>query len=114
MREPLIGVAASAEDFEAIANLESEKWTELISMTPLQSGCPETHRNLFPIHKNGGGPWTHIRLNIYPDGGLARLRIYGVAKCDWSLIAEDQVCCRILQKKKTSRRCYYYYRVIPS
>ncbi|MGV8704511.1 allantoicase, partial [Pseudomonas aeruginosa] len=22
-------------------------------------------------------PWTHLRLNIYPDGGIARLRLYG-------------------------------------
>ena len=21
--------------------------------------------------------WTHLRLNIYPDGGVARLRVYG-------------------------------------
>ncbi|WP_421851859.1 allantoicase [Oricola sp.] len=23
--------------------------------------------------------WTHLRLNIFPDGGVARLRVYGVA-----------------------------------
>ncbi len=30
--------------------------------------------------------WTHVRLNIYPDGGVARLRVYGVAHFDWSLV----------------------------
>jgi len=30
------------------------------------------------------GVWTHLRLNIYPDGGIARLRVYGVAHYDWS------------------------------
>ena len=90
-REPQIGVAASAEEFKAVANLKSEKWTELIPMTPLQPGYPETRRHLFPIHENGEGPWTHIRFNIYPDGGVARLRIYGVAKCDWTQIKSDQV-----------------------
>jgi len=29
-------------------------------------------------------PWTHVRVNIFPDGGLARLRLYGQAHCDWS------------------------------
>ena len=24
-----------------------------------------------------GRPWTHLRLNIFPDGGVARLRVYG-------------------------------------
>lgn len=27
--------------------------------------------------------FTHVRLNIYPDGGVARLRIYGQVQCDW-------------------------------
>jgi allantoicase len=27
--------------------------------------------------------WTHLRLNIYPDGGVARLRVYGEVHVDW-------------------------------
>ncbi len=27
--------------------------------------------------------WTHLRLNIFPDGGIARLRVYGEIFCDW-------------------------------
>jgi len=27
--------------------------------------------------------WTHIRLHIYPDGGVARLRVYGQVFMDW-------------------------------
>jgi allantoicase len=27
--------------------------------------------------------WTHLRLNIFPDGGVARLRVYGQPACDW-------------------------------
>jgi len=29
-------------------------------------------------------PVTHLRLNIFPDGGVARLRIYGEIKPDWT------------------------------
>ena len=29
-------------------------------------------------------PWTHLRLNIFPDGGVARLRAYGDVVVDWS------------------------------
>jgi allantoicase len=32
--------------------------------------------------------WSHVRLNIYPDGGMARLRVYGRIHRDWS--AEDR------------------------
>ena len=28
---------------------------------------------------SGKGPFTHVRLNIFPDGGVARLRVYGVS-----------------------------------
>jgi allantoicase len=27
--------------------------------------------------------FSHVRLNIYPDGGVARLRVYGQPQCDW-------------------------------
>lgn len=27
--------------------------------------------------------WTHVRLNIFPDGGVARLRVYGEVMADW-------------------------------
>ena len=27
---------------------------------------------------------SHVRLNIYPDGGIARLRVYGQPQVDWA------------------------------
>jgi allantoicase len=32
-------------------------------------------------------PWTHLRLSIYPDGGVARLRVYGDVVVDWPRVA---------------------------
>jgi allantoicase len=32
--------------------------------------------------------YTHVRLNIYPDGGVARLKVYGEVFKDWDLIDE--------------------------
>lgn len=34
-------------------------------------------------------PCTHLRIHLYPDGGLARLRVYGDVRCDWSAAAAD-------------------------
>ncbi|MFA6986957.1 MAG: allantoicase [Arenimonas sp.] len=34
-------------------------------------------------------PCTHVRVNIYPDGGLARLRVYGTPEFDPSLTDSD-------------------------
>ena len=31
--------------------------------------------------------WTHLRLNIFPDGGVARLRVYGDVVVDWPRLA---------------------------
>ncbi|MCL9775333.1 allantoicase [Vibrio methylphosphonaticus] len=34
--------------------------------------------------------FTHVRLNIYPDGGVARLRVYGQPSVDWEAIDPQQ------------------------
>ena len=36
-----------------------------------------------------GRPWTHLRLNIFPDGGVARLRVYGEVAIDWARVARS-------------------------
>jgi len=46
-------------------------WKPLLRRTPLRPH----HRHPFPIEE--GAPVTHVRLQIYPDGGLARLRLPG-------------------------------------
>ncbi len=35
------------------------------------------------IEIDNTSPWTHLRLNIFPDGGVARLRVYGTIFKDW-------------------------------
>ena len=34
---------------------------------------------------------THIRLHIFPDGGVARLRVWGRVDPDWSIVGREQV-----------------------
>ena len=46
-------------------------WTELVPRTPVQ---PDT-RHQFPVGTRQ--PVTHVRLDVYPDGGLARFRVLG-------------------------------------
>ncbi len=47
-------------------------WTELLPMTTLQPDTP--HR--FVLAPGGPGV-TQVRLDVYPDGGMARLRLWG-------------------------------------
>ena len=37
-----------------------------------------------------GEPVTHVRLHIYPDGGVARLRVWGRVLPDWSKLAPGE------------------------
>ena len=32
---------------------------------------------LFHLRDRPSGPFSHVRLNIYPDGGISRFRVYG-------------------------------------
>jgi allantoicase len=46
-------------------------WTEIVPMTSLAA---DSHHYIAVANRD---VWSHLRLNIYPDGGVARLRIYG-------------------------------------
>lgn len=74
-RADMMGRAASKSDFDKVAKLKSDEWTELLSMTPLAAGYEDTRHDYF--HIDTDQVCTHIRVNIYPDGGIARLRVYG-------------------------------------
>ena len=46
-------------------------------------------QNLYPIESDR--EWTHLRLNIYPDGGVARFRVYGEVRPDWQQVTDHQI-----------------------
>ncbi len=50
---------------------ENTRWTTLVPKTDIQGD------SLAFFAVSNENTWSHIRLNIYPDGGIARLRIYG-------------------------------------
>jgi len=57
---------------------EQTIWTELLPRSPLAGD----QHNFFELPT--AGVWTHLKLNIYPDGGIARFRAYGTLQPDWS------------------------------
>ncbi len=57
----------------AMFDADSAKWSTLVPETPLNAHAQ--HELNVSDHK----PATHVRLNIYPDGGVARLRLFGKA-----------------------------------
>lgn len=54
---------------------DGDQWSEILPRTRMQ---PHT-RHLFRDELQSGGPLTHVRLNVFPDGGVSRLRVYGTA-----------------------------------
>jgi allantoicase len=54
-----------------IFDSEAAEWSELLPQTPLE---PDAQHHWEEIPQK---PATHVRLNIYPDGGVARLRLFG-------------------------------------
>ena len=56
---------------------ENTEWVELVAESDLAPDAP----NLFPI--DDVRPFNFIRLNIYPDGGIARFRVWGNPVCEW-------------------------------
>jgi allantoicase len=54
---------------EALADFE--QWTEILPPSPLRGDA----QNLFEI--DNPYRYTHLRFHIYPDGGVARLRVHG-------------------------------------
>jgi allantoicase len=53
--------------------IERAEWRELLPRTPLQPHA----RHAFEEELRALGDVTHARLSIFPDGGIARLRLFG-------------------------------------
>jgi len=58
------------------------EWTELVPKSELGSD------DQFEFEITATDVFSHVRLHIYPDGGIARLRIFGEPKVDWKAIAD--------------------------
>jgi allantoicase len=52
-------------------------WHQLLREVPLQ---PHSRHRFTDL--TAQGPATHVRLNIYPDGGVARMRVYGMPELE--------------------------------
>ena len=57
--------------------ISARTWTGILPRTNLNGDS----QNPFPITSDER--WTHLRFNIHPDGGVARLRVYGEVAPQW-------------------------------
>ncbi|CAN0168287.1 unnamed protein product [Ascophyllum nodosum] len=82
-----LGSAASPEEMAKASALRSEEWDEILGMTPLRPGYEEDRRHYFTVRCDRR--FTHLRLNIFPDGGVARLRVHGTVERNWEVVPID-------------------------
>ncbi len=88
---------------------DGETWTDLLPRTKLQAHT----RHFFIDELLADGPFTHLRLNVYPDGGVSRLRVWGTAterddaprRCSASTRSFIRTsCARSVRRRAGSRR----------
>jgi allantoicase len=71
--------AAEIDDALDLGALDGARWVEILPRSPLVGDS----RNAFTV-EGDRRRFTHVRLDIYPDGGVARLRIHGEVMPRWS------------------------------
>src|SRR5256714_6398141 len=71
--------ACAIDDLPTAEQLTSEsvEWIEILPQSNLNGD------SLNPFSIANDQRWTHLRFKIYPDGGVARLRVYGEVTPDW-------------------------------
>jgi len=64
---------------ERVQDLQYKGWKNLLG----KRECGHSQRHAWTIDNNRLGKITHVKLHMYPDGGIARFRLYGNAVPVW-------------------------------
>jgi allantoicase len=69
---PQVSVEAVAADgYPSPGELAAMRWQALVERADAEGDSANAYQVRSPLR------WTHVRLSIYPDGGVARLRVHG-------------------------------------
>jgi allantoicase len=68
--------ACAADQAAILRSFDDAPWRDLLPRTPLQPHA----RHAFEEELHAIGDVTHVRFNIFPDGGVGRLRLFGRPK----------------------------------
>ncbi|MFP5040189.1 allantoicase [Parasediminibacterium sp. JCM 36343] len=72
------------DDASSITDWEAVTWEEILGKSHLDAGS----QNFYECKSEK--LYTHLRLHIYPDGGVARLRVYGNVFKNWNVVGADE------------------------
>ncbi len=68
--------AASVDGYPSADELVGADWTTIVERSPVQGDTEN------PFAVDSGARWTHVKLTMHPDGGVARLRVHGEGRPD--------------------------------
>lgn len=72
--------ALAVDGYPSPAELSEMDWTTIVERSPLAGDA----ENFFAV--GSARRYTHVRLTIYPDGGVARFRVHGLPVADPRLL----------------------------
>ncbi|XP_035892279.1 allantoicase-like [Anopheles stephensi] len=82
-----MGTGRTTEELGMVELIGTEQWDVLLPRTELKPGYEQTRRQYFivsPTKAKQSPPVNHLRVNMYPDGGISRLRVYGTVRLNVS------------------------------
>ena len=82
---PHASVEAAYVPLSENIDFETVNWKEILAKSALQPGS----QNFYEISDRN--IYTHIKLHIYPDGGEARMKVYGEVHKDWSTVDASEI-----------------------
>jgi allantoicase len=71
-------------DADPVKDWDTVAWKEILPKSYLDAGS----QNFYECNSNE--ICTHLRLHIYPDGGVARFRVYGDVFKNWDAVDADE------------------------
>lgn len=74
---------ASVEACETFSDFESGKWQPILKKVALKPGS----QNIFSCETDKS--YRFLRLNIFPDGGVARFKVYGDVQPNWDQLKKE-------------------------
>ncbi len=75
--------AVNLESTDGITDWEDVNWKEILPKSHLDAGS----QNFYECQSDE--IFTHLRLHIYPDGGVARFRVYGEVFKNWDAVSTN-------------------------
>ncbi|WP_264521973.1 allantoicase [Flavobacterium sp. N1994] len=76
--------AVNLANADGITDWENVAWKEILPKSHLDAGS----QNFYECQSDE--IFTHLRLHIYPDGGVARFRVYGEVFKNWNAVSTSE------------------------